>query len=374
MTNLIAKGIKELSNVPGWRSKKNIVVFESDDWGAFRMPSLKVYEQLKASGLDVDSGDALRYNMNDTLEDSSDLEALFEVLNSFKDPLGNPAVFTALALCANPDFDKIRHSGFQQYFYESLSDSYSRYGHTNMETIWQQGIKQGLMFPEFHGREHLNVAAWMRALQNKDPETRLAFDHGYWGFNNKHAFGLMFQAAFDLEKPEDLKIQHEIIESGLKLFSKEYKRAATVFVPPNGPINNELEATAATGGIQFVSSSKIQREVFGNGITKTRFHYPGQKNKYGQHYLTRNAFFEPSQSGQDPVGSCLKDIEAAFRWQKPAVISTHRVNYIGGLREENRSYGLELLKELLKNIQLKWPETLFMSSDKLGLLMAGKNQ
>ena len=47
------------SNIPGWRTKRKIVVIESDDWGSIRMPSLKVFETLnqviKEYGLNLDS-------------------------------------------------------------------------------------------------------------------------------------------------------------------------------------------------------------------------------------------------------------------------------------------------------------------------------
>ena len=33
-------------NIPGWRTKRHIVVIESDDWGAIRMPSRQVFDFL----------------------------------------------------------------------------------------------------------------------------------------------------------------------------------------------------------------------------------------------------------------------------------------------------------------------------------------
>ena len=35
-----------LLNILGWRTKRHIVVIESDDWGSIRMPSKKVYDKL----------------------------------------------------------------------------------------------------------------------------------------------------------------------------------------------------------------------------------------------------------------------------------------------------------------------------------------
>lgn len=69
--------------------------------------------------------------------------------------------------------------------------------------------------------------------------------------------------------------------------------------------------------------------------------YFGQMNKLGNTCSIRNCIFEPSQPDKDWINSCLKEIENAFMWKKPAVISTHRVNYIGSLNESNRVRGLK---------------------------------
>jgi hypothetical protein len=122
-----------------------------------------------------------------------------------------------------------------------------------------------------------------------------------------------------------------------------------------------------------MSASKIQKEVLGEGKSRRVFHYLGQKNKYNQKYITRNYFFEPSSGGKDWVNSCLKDIDIVFNWKKPAIISSHRVNYIGSLNEENRSKGLRQLRQLLNKMIEKWPEVEFMTSSELGKLMQKKN-
>jgi len=34
--------MRNVANIPGWRTDRKIVVIESDDWGAIRMPSKEV--------------------------------------------------------------------------------------------------------------------------------------------------------------------------------------------------------------------------------------------------------------------------------------------------------------------------------------------
>lgn len=359
--------LRHLSNIPGWRTKRKIVVIESDDWGSIRMPSLQAFESLQQAGIDVTSGDSLRYNKNDTLASAEDLEALYDTLRSVRKQFGKQPVFTAVSLTANPDFEKIRSSGFQDYHYEPFPTTLERYGKFSAFGLWKQGIKEHLFVPEFHGREHLNVAQWMRALQQGDQETRKAFEFGCWGIKPKN--GNTYQAAFYLDQPEDLEIHKKAIDEGLHLFKELHGYAASFFVPPNGPINNTLHQPAAENGIRFISTSKVQQESLGNGETKKRYHWLGQKNKWGQRYLTRNAFFEPNAKSKDWVDSCLKEVEIAFQWHKPAVISSHRANYIGGLNENNRKESLKALHELLSTICQRWQDVEFMTSTELGELI-----
>ncbi|MBK6729400.1 MAG: hypothetical protein IPG60_00015 [Bacteroidetes bacterium] len=62
----------------------------------------------------------------------------------------------------------------------------------------------------------------------------------------------------------------------------------------------------------------------------------------------------------------MNRIEAAFRWGKPAIICSHRLNFMGGLNQENRIKNLNLLESLLKEIIKRWPMVEFKSTNQLG--------
>jgi hypothetical protein len=358
---------KNLSNIPGWATKRKIVVFESDDWGSIRMSSTQSREYLLKKGVNLYQGAGARYNRYDTLASKEDLEALFFTLSSVKDKNNQSAKLTAVSLVANPDFDKIKANGFTKYVYEPLPTTLQKYNRADAFALWKQGFDYNIFVPEFHGREHLNISAWLRSLQSEDKEVLLAFDHGIWGYSRKKGKG--FQAAFDLEFIEDLETQKNVIEDGLSLFERLHRRKARFFVPPNGPLNNELEKVAAESGIEYMSTPKIQLEPLGGGNSKKHFRYLGKKNKHRQIYITRNSFFEPSDSPRNEVDACLAEIALAFKWGKPAVISSHRVNYIGGLDQSNRDRSLKKLSELLKQIVSKWVDVEFMTSVELGDLI-----
>lgn len=368
---LIRDTFRFLANIPGWRTKRKIVVFESDDWGSIRMPSIKTFEYLKSKGLDLASGDALRYNLNDSLATSDDLAALFEVLFSFKDKNGRSCVFTPLCLVANPDFGKIKSSGFYEYYYEPFTETFKKYpGCENSFDLWKQGMNAGIFIPQFHGREHLNVKAWMQALKSKHKETMLAFEKKMWAISlpdTVKAGG--YQAAFLIENMDELEDQRKIIEEGLLLFEKIFGYKACYFVPPNSYFNNSLEEITKLNGIKYLGTTYIQKESLGQRRFKNRYHYLGQQNIHKQSYIIRNALFEPNQNNRNDLNECLKRIKIAFSLNKPAIISTHRTNFIGALNLKNRDNGLRELKKLLKEIIVRFPEVEFMTTAELGELM-----
>lgn len=366
-----------LSNVKGWRTSRHIVVIESDDWGSVRMSSLESFERLKKAGIPVDRD---HYNINDALESNEDLEMLFDTLSKFKDSTGRHPVMTGVNVVANPDFDAIKANGFTEYVYEPYTETCKRYpNHERVLELWKKGIKERYFVPILHGREHLNAQFWMRALQSNDLSTVTAFQEGVTGIPRTGIGGVRvpnFQAAFEIDTLEDLEYQKEVIRTGADLFEKLYGFKAKYFVPTNGFFNNTLEKSLFDSGIRYINTAKKQREPLGNGQYRVNTRYIGNRNQFGQIYLTRNCFFEPAATGYevpsnyDWLNYCLKEIEIAFRWHKPATISSHRVNYIGYLHPENREKNLKLLSQLLGEIIKRWPDVEFMTSVELGDLIA----
>ncbi|MEA3462162.1 MAG: polysaccharide (de)acetylase, partial [Bacteroidota bacterium] len=175
-----------------------------------------------------------------------------------------------------------------------------------------------------------------------------------------------YQAAFLMSDATDLDYHKKVIKSGLQLFEKLLGYKAVFFVPPNGMINNSLNEILAEGGIELRYVAKIQHESMGSGRYRKRLHYLGQKDKHGIRYIIRNCFFEPSQDGHDWVDVCLNQIRTAFRLKKPAIIGTHRVNYIGSLNPKNRDTGLSQLSSLLTRIKGQWPDVEFLTTARLG--------
>lgn len=364
MIMVVKSILKGFSNIPGWRTRKKIVVFESDDWGSLRMPNVQSYLRLNNLNVLPKKGIGAIINRFDTLETSVDLELLFDILYNYKDSIGNSAKFTALSLVANPDFKRIRESNYSEYHYELITETFNRFGLRSVLNVYRQGNLESVFFPQFHGREHLNVQTWLRALQRNDKHVKTAFDYEVTGIGSSN--GVSFQAAFDLELSEDLKKQEDILIDGVNRFNEIFGCSPDYFVPPNGKLNCYLEKVSSKIGIKYLNSPKLFKEALGEGMYRNRLRFLGNVNKSQQLYLTRNAFFEPYVMEDDAIQDCLRDISLAFMMLKPAIISTHRVNYVSGLDINNRDKNLRRLKSLLEQIVKRWPDVIFMSSSELG--------
>lgn len=364
---------RNLSNLFGWKTKHKIVVIESDDWGSIRTASKEAYLKMIEEGLELDRSNFTKY---DALESNSDLESLFQVLKNYKDSTGRHPVFTPMCVVANPDFEKIKESNFEAYYYESFTETCERYPeHDRVHDLWLEGIQERLFVPQLHGREHLNAKRWIDALKAGNEGLRLAFDNESFGSSWYKGQRLPEHlAAFDPKEASDIPALHQITREAGKLFEQICGYKPKHFIASNSPEPRELEKTLKEIGVEYLTRYKIQRYPLSDGKFEKQFNWLGKRNNWGQIYLTRNAGFEPSDPNvQNAIESCINDIHIAFKWGKPAVISSHRVNYIGYLDKDNRERGLDQLNDLLNTILKKWPDVQFLTSHELGDLIKSNN-
>lgn len=375
MSGLKQKITRHLSNIPGWRTKRKIVVIESDDWGSVRIRDKEAYKALKNKGLNVDR---IHYDSVESLENNKDLEMLFELLQSFKDKNGKHPVFTPMCIMGNPGFEKIKASDYQEYFFQPLHETIAEYPQSNrILELWRKGVELNIFVPEIHGREHFNVRRYMRILQSHEGKEglRYALEHhsagpsAYKGVNYPNYLGALQPEL----KEEIFELHNYIIQAG-KLFKQYMEYQPSVFIAPNAEEPKELESSLSQIGVQYLTRSKKRVYPLGDGKFAKEWNFIGKKNELGQLIINRNAFFEPVCFGEqkhikDWVATCLKEIEIAFRWKKPAVISSHRVNYVGSIKPENREKGLKELNRLLTQILKKWPDVEFMTSSELGKII-----
>ena len=359
----------------GFHTKERLLVIESDDWGSIRMPSYETFLRLQAKG-DKPERDA--FLSNDCLETEAELENLFSVLRSVTDSVGNPAVITANFAMANPDFDSIDYMN-GHYCYEPFYKTYCKYEtRKNNLALIKRAHNEKIFVPQLHCREHLNIKRWMRDLSSLEPNVVLAFDEKTFGvggcFSAKNAFGYM--DAFNYDTKEDEIPLVEILREAAEIFESTFGFASETFVASCFVWGDYLERHLRELGIYGIQSSEWQNVPQlkeGTEKMKRKLHFTGQRGKYGQIFSVRNCSYEPAYK-QNPTQcreKCFKEIEAAFSQNKPAIINSHRFNYIGSINPSNAENNLLELKKLLEDVVKAYPDIKFISSADMVKIMKG---
>ena len=367
---LKSRGATYINQRRGWKTYRKIVVIESDDWGSIRMPSRDTLNLLLSKGVKLNP--ELGYDKYDTLASNSDLEMLFDVLDSVKDKNGNPAKITFNTIMTNPNFDKIKESGYTEYYYELFIDTLKRYpNHDRSFLLWKEGMANNFMKPQFHAREHLNVQLWLRALRESWEGARTSFEENVFCnyFNDSLDKRSRFLETYNIVENNEYGFILKSLVDGLRLFEKTFGFKSKSMIAPNYIWDEKIEEKAFKNGVKYLQGSSIRRNTMvnkNNGNKSMYGRYMGQINKYKQISLIRNCLFEPSQDKTLDAYYCLKGIETMFKYKKPAIICSHRLNYIGELDYNNRNNSLKDLSFLLKTIVNKHPDVEFMFSDELG--------
>jgi hypothetical protein len=363
--------MKKLQNIIGWHTNKKIIVLESDDWGSFHFKNtyyrdklLKKYEP------------NLWMHYHDTFESAADLNHLFEVLNSFKSKKKKTAKVTFLMNPSNPSFEKIKQNNFETFCSEPFLETLNkRKDGKEIFSLYQQAKSSNLLEVGFHGREHLNVQQWMKDLQSNDTFAHLGFENKTWGLSKAYIPGCKksYRATYDIAEYRELENLKINIKEGIDIMNRTFHQNTSYFLAPNGPYHLSLNSELQKNGINYIGLAKLHNNPLETKWYQKKLFWLGKNTKEGLKVITRNVMFEPGSSRQiDPVNHALSQIQVAFRYGKPAVISSHRANFVGGMDADYRDKNLALLKMLLFEILKKWPEVEFMTSSELGELMQRK--
>jgi len=209
----------------------------------------------------------------------------------------------------------------------------------------------------------------MRAINSSDSWELEAFDNDVLlGIKREKGRGRLnsYMAAFEYSTQSEWQDLDAIAQEGLKIFEKLFGFQSRSFVAPCSIRGDHLDKALYNGGVLFHQCGQ-QFIPDKSDSLRIKNRMWGQRNSLGQIYWRRNCTFEPSRDwNYDWVNSCMSEISIAFRWGKPAVINSHRVNFMGEIFPENRENTNKKLSELLSEILVKWPNVEFMTSDQLG--------
>lgn len=369
MRGWIKQAVNTYLEAKSFTTNRKLIIIESDDWGSLRTKDKPTRSRLNAINSAVNQD---KYCQLDSIATEQDLELLFEVLGYVKDKNNNPACLTPNVCTANPDFEKIKADDFKHFYYLPFTETLKSYS-SNLFELWQDGIQQNVFKPQLHGREHLHALAWLEELRAGHQDLHKAFELEAWGIPYKAGLKQKrnnLQAALDCYGLEnENEYQQQWIEDAASIFKNSFGYPASSFIAPAFTWHKNIHKHLAKTKIKSIQGIKLQYQPklkqF-KGYTKLP-RYTGQPVKPTQMFYTvRNAFFEPFLNpDKDWVNTCMGEIKLAFSKNQPAIIGSHRINFVGRLDETHRDKNLKQFKKLLNQIQKHFPGVEFIDSGTL---------
>lgn len=339
------------------------------------MPSKQVHKDLKDMGFNLELCGYAKY---DSLESVEDLQALESCLQEVLERSKKMPVITANSIMANPDFEAILESDYQSFKTHSLKESHQKYhGDIGGYEYFQKLINKSFLLPQLHGYTHVNSNYWLQHLREDFPEVRAVFNSSVFGLSGhlfKHSRSSYFEA-LRATTEKDFQIQEKELRMAVEAFKVNFGMQSKTFIAPNYTWSSRHEEVLADLGVLGLQGAHAQRVPATDGTYRIERHNMGSSNQFGQRYLIRNSSFEPAiRKGEDWKKRIMKAAKIAFAIGAPLVISTHRVNFVGGMDKENRERNLELFKAILLSLLETYPKMEFISSADLIEIILAKHE
>jgi hypothetical protein len=308
------------------------VVFESDDWGACeRTTDTAIYgKYCKIMRKYIKGSNP----SSSTLETPADLERLFSILRKYSGIDSLPCIFTAFTCMGNPDFAAIRANGFSEYVDIGLDKGVpAEWERGDIAGMMRNGFEKGVWAPEFHSfLHHTSPVRWMERLNASGQEGKKArelFEINCY-FQGEHV-------------PEydglNVKEQFDWVSRCMTRFNNIFG-----FMPQAAVTSDaypETEIVWAANGITAICLKNCRINTGEIVVYPTKpWNMQNVYEKIGNFnpslnsvYITRNVFFECAMFTGAAGGHSTEEVVPVINnrlnvLNEPAVISTHRLNYV----------------------------------------------
>ncbi len=305
---------------PDWQSYPAVVI-ESDDWGACEQVAHRaLWQKLRTSGLLRTSAFA-----GGTLEHAVTLRRLQRTLEGYRGPDGLPAVITAFACLANPDYARIRRDGFQVYHDIPIDCGFpSKWRRPGLHEAWADAMQAGVFHPEFHTRlHHTHPGVWLEYLRKGDKRARALFEHQ------------TYVQGGHIPEYQDMNpaAQHHWVKPAVDTFIRWTGGRPTAGVTSDATAMTEIIWRAH--GIRTFCLRNFRNErgeviVYPSKPWNNQNPYTpmgGWNAQTDTVYLRRNVDFECGWKVDD-LAAIVAQIQQQWDSNEPAILNTHRVNWV----------------------------------------------
>jgi hypothetical protein len=330
-----------------WRRLKAVVI-ESDDWGLCAWSADEQAYRVLADTPAFRSPAGRRY-AGSTLESAADVRALADSLGEFRGGDGFPPVWQANMVVAAPDYERMRPPLFEGDDVPLIDypETPSRWARPGAWDAVRAACDPGVWWPELHGLHHIPETAWLTALRRSIADARRAHDQ-------QSAVCAHVEASGEYDPSEPAEARTRRLEGAIARFTRLVGRAPTSFCPPDYRWDEHLEADLARLGVPVLQG---KAEQHGARLPMVRRWWlqrawPGERG--ARLDMPPRIAFEPRAldhgSGKVGVEAAHRGVHEAWSRGHPAVLSTHRVNYVH-LDTEGAAEGRAALRALLARLQ-----------------------
>ena len=306
-----------------WRALR-AVALESDDWGLQGfIPAADSWEGLDRAG--IAPGSFPEVYWSSTLEDSTMVADLCLVMSRVQGRDGLPAVFQPNYVMSGLGW--LGNGGDGAWHRFDLPDLDPRYHRPGLWRAVGEGIHSGVWYPEFHATWHYDPAL-RKAAALQPGDAAKATGRGimlFPGSERARELGLWRESA-------DLTGE---LDHSLEVFQRIFGRLPGSVIAPDYTWSARHEDLWESRGLRVIQAKREQRNPeWGGSLIGRLAKAWGRSLERVDHpdrtYLERNCRFEPVQT-EDPaavVSACLEETRQAWRRSEPAIVETHRINFV----------------------------------------------
>lgn len=312
-----------------------VLIIESDDWGP---------------------GPALH---------GERLTALADTLARHRDRAGHPALMTLGLVLAVPDSAAMRAGSGQDYRRLELDDPRS----AGVLAAMEQGASRGVFALQLHGMEHYWPPALLRAARDDASLRAWLLDQEFPAYEDLPP-PLQSRWVDGAQLPSgtlDADSIGRAVREETKAFQRIFQSAPRVAVPPTFIWTRTVETAWMAAGIEVIITPGRRytgRDAAGQPTGVEASIHNGESAGPMALYLVRDIYFEPLR-GHAPA-KVLAEARRRFRLGRPALLETHRSNFVGP--ETDFEHSLAQLDTLLADALRDWPDLRFLSPRELARL------